>query len=293
VNSFHTSIGIHFFFATWQLRGKYPNKGYPNIFKDKDVGEVAFKTFNDAQNMLKDWIATKKVKAEGVVGFFAANSNGEDIELFSDDSRKQKIGVLFGLRQQVDDGSDVHLNLSDFIAPSSSGLNDFVGLFAVTTGHGINEMVELFKSKHDDFNAILSEALADRLAEALAEALHHKVRKELWGYEKNEKLNYEDLLKVKYKGIRPAPGYPSQVDHTEKLLLWDLLKVKEQVGIELTESMAMTPPSSVSGLYFASQHSRYFNVGKITKEQVESYGNRKGKTVAEIEKWLGQILSYQ
>jgi len=281
------------FFATWDLRGKGQTRGYPKIFNDKDVGEEAKKLFNDAQAMLKSIIANKSLKAKGIIAFYPANSVNEDIELYSDDTRTNKIATFFGLRQQAEnDTLDTYYSLGDFIAPKETGIQDYLGLFAVSAGFGVDELEAKYKAQHDDYSVIMVKALADRLAESFAEVLHEEVRKEHWGYAANEKLSAEEKIKIKYQGIRPAPGYPTQPDHTEKTTMWNLLKVSEQTGIELTESLAMMPAASVSGLYFAHPASKYFAVGKISKDQVINYAARKNASIDETEKWLRPILAY-
>ncbi|MBW8881492.1 MAG: cobalamin-dependent protein, partial [Asticcacaulis sp.] len=276
------------FFATWELAGKYPA-----ILDDDVVGEAARGLFKDAQAMLKRILDEKWFEARGVVGFWPANSNGDDdIEVYADESRSQVIAHFHTLRQQMKKprADQSNLALSDFIAPK--GTPDWIGGFAVTAGHGEMEIAKKFKAAGDDYNAILSTALADRLAEAFAEALHKKVRRELWAYAPDEDLGIDGLIAEQYTGIRPAPGYPAQPDHTEKWTLFDLLDARLRTGMELTESLAMTPPASVSGMYFAHPKSHYFGVGKIEKDQVEDYARRKGWTTDEAERWLSPILNY-
>jgi len=283
------------FFSVWELRGKAPNRGYPKLFNDPTVGPEAKKVFDDAQAMLKRILSEKLLTGHAVVGFYPANSVGDDIELYTDENRSAVLGVLHGLRQQaIRDADASTLCYGDFIAPKTSDKLDYIGVFAVSTGFGLDEMVEKYKHDHDEYSIIMAKALADRLAEALAEHLHEVVRKEMWGYDKDEELSNEDMFRAapKYQGIRPAPGYPSQPDHTEKPILWQLMQVFENTGITLTESMAMTPTASVCGLYFANPHATYFNLDRITKEQVEDYATRKGVSTEVIEKWLGPILSY-
>lgn len=281
------------FFDVWQLRGKYPNRGFPKLFNDPDVGEEAKRVYKDAQDLLKKIIDEKLLVARGTFGVFRANSmNDEDIAVF--DSDGVKIATFHGLRQQAE--KDAHddspyFSLADFIAPKESGLTDYIGMFAVSV-FGCEELCEVFKEKYDDYNVIMCKALADRLAEAFAEELHEKVRKTFWGYSAREELESDELLKVKYKGIRPAPGYPSQPDHTETLTLWNILDVAKTTGIQLTESIAMDPPASVCGLYFAHPKSTYFAVGKVDKDQVKSYADRKKVDIAEVEKWLRSSLAY-
>ncbi|XP_058880849.1 methionine synthase isoform X2 [Acipenser ruthenus] len=285
------------FFDVWQLRGKYPNRGYPKIFKDKTVGEEAKNVFKDAQKLLNTLIDNKKIQAKGLVGFWPAQSVGDDIHVYAEDVMPRSgepVAKFHGLRQQVEKDSsstDPYYCLSDFVAPLQSGVPDYIGLFAVAC-FGAEELSKEFEKHYDDYNSIMVKALADRLAEAFAEELHHRVRRELWGYDCREQLEASDMHKVRYEGIRPAPGYPSQPDHTEKLSMWNLAGIEEKTGIQLTESLAMTPAAAVSGLYFSSPKSTYFAVGKITKEQVQDYALRKQVSTAEIEKWLGPILGY-
>ena len=283
------------FFHTWELRGVYPK-----ILQHEKHGEEARKLFADAQELLEKIVAGKLIAARGVYGFFPANRVGDDVELYTDESRKKVLTTFHFLRQQIakEDGTP-NWCLADFIAPKHSTFNiqhstskDYLGAFAVTTGHGIDELVKKFKADHDDYNAIMAEALADRLAEAFAEFLHRRVREE-WGYGKAEKLTTEDLIGEKYRGIRPAAGYPACPDHTEKEILWKLLEVEKNTGIQLTESCAMWPASSVSGLYFAHPESKYFAVGKLGRDQLLDYHVRKGMTLQEIERWLGPYLNYE
>ncbi|XP_042865202.1 methionine synthase-like isoform X2 [Penaeus japonicus] len=281
------------FFDVWQLRGKYPNRGYPKIFKDKTVGAEAKRVYDDAQKLLKSIIAEGSLVAHGIVGFYPANSVGDDIEIYSDESRSQVIAKLHGLRQQAEKEShDPFCCISDFIAPRETGIKDYIGMFAVTAGFGTDELCKRFQADFDDYNIILVKAIADRLAEAFAEELHERVRKDLWGYASDEYLEANDLHRIKYQGIRPAPGYPSQPDHQEKLTMWNVMGVEEATGIGLTEALAMTPAASVSGLYFANPKSHYFSVGKVGKDQVMDYAKRRGTDVRVVEKWLGTNLSY-
>jgi 5-methyltetrahydrofolate--homocysteine methyltransferase len=276
------------FFHTWELRGHYPQ-----ILDDPNVGEKAAELFRDAQTLLQEIVSKKLLTARGVYGFFPANSTGDDIEIYADESRKQRQATFHTLRQQSEKPSgQANQALADFIAPKSSELPDHLGAFAVTTGIGIEALCARFEKDHDDYNSIMAKALADRLAEAFAECLHKQVREE-WGYGKEERLSHGDLIREKYRGIRPAAGYPACPDHTEKRILFDLLHAEQQTGIRLTESYAMYPASSVSGLYFAHPQARYFAVGKIGRDQVEDYAKRKGMALAEIEKWLGPNLGYQ
>ncbi len=275
------------FFQTWQMKGRYPD-----ILSHPEKGVVATKLFNEAQEMLKRIVAEKWLTAKAVFGLYPANAVGEDdIEVYADDSRKEVIARFYNPRQQgARKGGIPNLSLTDFLAPK--GYEDHIGGFAVTTGIGIEKWVKHFEEAHDDYNAILLKALADRLAEAFAEKLHELVRKEYWGYAPDEQLASSDLIAEKYAGIRPAAGYPANPDHTEKIALFKLLEVEKLTGISLTESLAMYPAASVSGLYFSHPESRYFGVGKISKEQVESLAERKGMDLEEMERWLGPILGY-
>ncbi|HSW54238.1 MAG TPA: methionine synthase [Ignavibacteriaceae bacterium] len=277
------------FFMTWELKGKYPS-----IFEDKNVGTEAKKLFDDANKLLDKVINEKLLTANGVVGLFPANSVGiDDIEIYTDETRTGVKRVLHTIRQQMQKSKDEpNIALADFIAPKESGVEDYIGMFAVTAGVGIEKLVEKFEKDHDDYNSIMTKALADRFAEAFAEHLHELVRKEYWGYASDEKFSNEDLVKERYIGIRPAPGYPAQPDHTEKPIIFSLLDVEKNAGIKLTESLAMYPAASVSGLYFSHPEAKYFTVGKIGKDQVLDYHRRKGMSVEEIERWLGPILNY-
>ena len=242
---------------------------------------------------LLDTIIEKNlITARGVYGFFPANAVGDDVELYTDDTRRKVLERFHFLRQQSNkEGSEPCRSLADFIAPKETGLPDHIGAFAVTSGIGLKELCDRFRSENDDYNAIMAEAIADRLAEAFAECLHKQVRCE-WGYGCGEGLSNADLIAEKYRGIRPAAGYPACPDHTEKGPLWQLLDVQENTGMLITESFAMWPGSSVSGLYFAHPESRYFSLGKIDRDQVADYSKRKGMSVAEVERWLGQNLNY-
>ncbi|MDB5227099.1 MAG: methionine synthase [Bacteroidota bacterium] len=280
------------FFSTWELHGKYPN-----ILEDKIIGVEAKKVFDDANELLDQIIKEKWLTAKGVIGFFPVNSDVDDLVLkeISDASliNKDKKVVLHHLRQQNKKGEKLpNYCLSDFVAPKESGKEDYIGAFAVTAGIGIEKWIKHFESQHDDYNKIMIAALADRLAEAFAERLHERVRKEFWGYAKNEKLTSDELVKEKYQGIRPAPGYPACPDHTEKPMLFKLLEAEKNTGIILTESNAMYPASSVSGWYFSHPDSKYFGIGKIAKDQVEDYAKRKNMKVEEIERWLQSVLNY-
>ena len=273
------------FFHTWELRGVYPK-----ILQHEKHGEEATKLFADAQRLLGEFVANKSLELRAVYGLFPANRVGDDVEVYTNGSRQHLRTKLHFLRQQIEKGDGTpNYCLADFIAPK--GVPDYIGGFAVTSGHGLKDIVEKFKVAHDDYNAIMAEAIADRLAEAFAEYLHKRVRDE-WGFGKSEKLSAADLIEEKYRGIRPAAGYPASPDHTEKAILWDLLDVEQHTGIKLTESFAMWPGSSVSGLYFAHPDSKYFAVGKLGKDQVADHAQRKGKSLAEMERWLGPWLNY-
>jgi len=273
------------FFASWDLIGRYPA-----ILEDEVVGEAARGLFADATAMLDQMIAEEWIEARGVVGFWPAQRDGDDIVLFKDEKRKKERARLFTLRQQMDKGPGRNnFALSDFVAPE----NDYIGAFAVTAGIGEEIAAQRFKQANDDYSAIMVKALADRFAEAFAEALHAKVRREFWAYAPDEALSTDDMIAEKYRGIRPAPGYPAQPDHTEKRTLFELLEAPARAGMELTESLAMTPPASVSGLYFAHPQAEYFGVGRIDRDQISDYAQRKGWTLAEAERWLAPILSYE
>ena len=276
------------FFATWELTGKYPA-----ILDDAKVGEAARSLFDDAQAMLSRIAQERWFRAAAVVGFWPANSDGDDILVFADEPRGQPMAVLHTLRQQLARREGrANVALADFVAPRASGLGDYVGAFMVTAGIGEDEAAERFKRANDDYSAIMVKALADRLAEAFAERLHQRVRKEFWAYAADEKLNNAELIAEHYRGIRPAPGYPAQPDHSEKATLFDLLDGESRIGVRLTESFAMWPGASVCGLYFSHPDSHYFGVGKIERDQVEDYAKRKGWRIAEAEKWLAPILNY-
>jgi len=277
------------FFAAWELAGKYPK-----ILQDEVVGEEAQRVFNDAQAMLEKIVAEKWLTAKAVVGFFPANTvNEDDIELFTDESRDKSLMTLQQIRQQMDrKGNQPNFCLADYVAPAESGIEDYIGAFAVTAGVGIEEHKERFMADHDDYSAILLEAIADRLAEALAERMHKKVRKQYWGYAADEALGNDELIKEKYPGIRPAPGYPACPDHTEKGKLWELIQPEKRIGLKITESFAMWPGASVSGWYIAHPEARYFGTGKIQKDQVDDYARRKGMSLKETERWLSPVLGY-
>lgn len=276
------------FFQTWMLKGKYPK-----IFENEVIGVEAKKLFDDAQVVLSEIIDKNLLYANAVVGFYPANAVGDDIEVYADESRTEIKTVFHSLRQQGKKGDGLpNMSLADFVAPKSSNKQDYIGGFAVTAGVGIEPLIEKYEKDHDDYNSIMVKAVADRLAEAFAELMHAKVRRELWGYAKNENLDNESLIKEDYQGIRPAPGYPACPDHTEKAILFDLLEVERNTGITLTESFAMYPASSVSGFYFMHEEAKYFGLGKIEKDQVQDYAKRKGMSVELVEKWLSPNLSY-
>jgi 5-methyltetrahydrofolate--homocysteine methyltransferase len=256
------------------------------------VGTEARKLHADATAMLDRLVRERSLTARAVYGFFAANSAGDDIVLYADESRSAEIGRLHSLRQQWQrQGQDVFHALADFVAPVESGRKDYVGAFACTAGHGCDELAAAFDRQHDDYSSILVKALADRLAEACAEWLHATARRE-WGFGAEERLTPEEVIDERYRGIRPAPGYPACPDHTEKRFIFSLLGAEEAAGMVLTENCAMTPAASVSGLYFAHPESRYFAVDRITREQVEAYAARKGMPVSEVERWLAPNLGY-
>ncbi len=277
------------FFASWDLVGKYPQ-----ILDDKVVGEPARALFDDAQKMLREIVASRLLTAHGVVGLWPANADGDDVVLFADESRKREIARLHGLRQQIakrESGAPNYC-LSDFVAPIETGLGDYVGAFAVTAGVGEAALAASYDKRSDNYSSIMAKALADRLAEAFAEHLHERVRREFWGYEQGPAASAEALIREDYQGIRPAPGYPAQPDHTEKATLFRLLAAEKNADMVLTESFAMIPPASVSGLYFSHPESLYFGVGQIGVDQVEDYARRKGMDVREAERWLSPILAY-
>ncbi len=276
------------FFSTWELKGKFPE-----IFNDPNYGNEATRIYKDANSLLDKIIHEKLLAANGIVGLFPANSFDDDIEIYSDENHSGILAILHTLRQQIIKSKEIpNIALADYIAPKNSGVKDYIGMFAVTTGLGIEAIIEKFTKEHDDYNIIMTKAVADRLAEAFAEYLHEKVRKEIWGYSSGEKFSNEDLIHEKYTGIRPAPGYSAQPDHSEKLTIWKLLDVKNKTGISLTESLAMYPAASVCGLYFAHPEAKYFSVGKVSRDQVDDYRKRKGISLKEAEKWLRPILNY-
>jgi 5-methyltetrahydrofolate--homocysteine methyltransferase len=276
------------FFQTWDLAGKYPD-----ILQDAVVGEAARNVFRDGQAMLERIVKGRWLTANGVFGLWAANSAGDDIEIYADDKRDGVLATWHNLRQQNEKpAGNPNQCLSDFVAPRDSGIVDYVGAFAVTAGLGAEAKVKEFLAANDDYSAILVKALADRLAEAFAEHLHWLVRADHWGYAAQEKLTAEDLIAEKYRGIRPAPGYPACPDHTEKADLFRLLDATANAAIELTDAYAMMPAASVSGYYIAHPDARYFAVGKIEKDQVADYAHRKGMDLAAMERWLAPILNY-
>jgi len=277
------------FFKTWELAGSYPK-----ILKDSVVGEHARALFDDAQTMLKEIIDKDWLEARAVFGLFPASQiNDDDIELYTDETRSEVLTTLHHLRQQNQKPPGrPNRCLADFVAPKTTGINDYVGAFAVTAGIGIDEHVKRFEADNDDYSSIMLKALADRLAEAFAELMHERVRKEYWGYAADERLSTDDLVKETYKGIRPAPGYPACHDHTEKALMWALIDPLKNAGIEITESFAMWPAAAVSGWYFSHPESSYFGLGKINRDQVEDYAARKGMTMTEAERWMSPNLGY-
>ncbi|MBU1097754.1 MAG: methionine synthase [Bacteroidetes bacterium] len=276
------------FFITWELKGKYPT-----IFDNEKYGNEAKKLFDDANNLLDEIGQNALLQTSMVFGLFPANAIGDDIEIYTDESRSGILGVLHTIRQQSQKTKSANnIALADYIVPKETDLNDYIGMFAVTSGIGIEKLLEQYAKEHDDYKSIMIKAIADRLAEALAEYLHKKVRIQYWGYAADENLNNEQLIKETYAGIRPAPGYPAQPDHTEKNTIWKLLSVEKNAGIILTENLAMYPAASVCGIYFAHPEARYFTTGKIEKDQIQDYAKRKGFSVIEAERWLCPILSY-
>jgi 5-methyltetrahydrofolate--homocysteine methyltransferase len=275
------------FFSAWELHGRFPD-----ILTDAVVGEEATKLYKEAQTMLARIIAEKRYTAKAVIGFWPANAVGDSVELYADESRSRVVKTFHFLRQQNEKpAAQFNHCLADYIAPKASGRIDYFGGFAVTSGHGVEELAAEFRAKHDDFNAIMAQALGDRLAEALAELMHKKER-DFCGFGKTENLEMKDIIREKYRGVRPAPGYPACPDHTEKPALFELLNASETTGIKLTESNAMYPASAVSGFYFNHPESKYFAVGKIVKDQIEDYSVRKNQPVADTERWLAPYLDY-
>jgi 5-methyltetrahydrofolate--homocysteine methyltransferase len=276
------------FFQAWEVPGKYPD-----LFEDETVGEHARALFDDATAMLDRMEREQLIEARAVVGLFPASSVGDDIRVFADEKRGDVQATVHGIRQQFAKDGRENYCLSDFVAPSETGLEDWVGAFAVTAGIGAKEVADALALEHDDYSAILVKSLADRLAEALAERMHAMVRRELWGYAPDEGLDNDALIAEKYQGIRPAPGYPACPDHTEKRTLFELLDVERRIGIELTEGFSMYPAAAVSGWYFSHPSSRYFGVGRVGRDQVQDYADRKGWTVKEAEQWLAPSLGYE
>ncbi|KCV71910.1 hypothetical protein H696_01320 [Fonticula alba] len=320
------------FFQVWQLRGKYPNRGYPKIFNDQDVGPDAKRVFNDAQAMLSNIVGKKLLTARAILGIYPSNSVGDDIEVYADEDRTEVLATFRGLRQQTERDADLadsispdaYHCLSDFVAPRDTGLTDHVGVFVTCAGFGLDQYAASLRKAGDDYGAIMADALADRLAEALAEWLHAEVRRKIWGYAPEEDLSPEDMHRCRYSGIRPACGYPTQPDHREKLALWSLLAKQlptarvldgtadqdlglaagspladfpdaATAGVTLTDSLAMVPTAAVSGLYMAAPHAQYFAVGKLARDQLEDYSARRGDVdgLADSERWLNSNLGYQ
>jgi 5-methyltetrahydrofolate--homocysteine methyltransferase len=278
------------FFKAWELAGRYPR-----ILEDEIVGEQARQLFADARAMLEKIVLEKWLTARAVIAFLPANSvHCDDVELYTDETRTGVVAVFHFLRQQMQrrDGTP-NLCLADYIAPRESGVPDYLGMFAVTAGIGIETKLAEFAADHDDYSGILLKALADRLAEAFAERMHERVRKEFWGYATAENLSNEELIKEQYRGIRPAPGYPACPDHTEKGILWELIDPLTHAGMQLTESYAMLPTAAVSGFYFSHPESRYFGIGKLGRDQIEDYARRKSMEVREVERWLAPVLGYE
>ncbi len=288
LNDLVERIDWRFFFTAWELNGRFPD-----ILEHPAMGEEATRLYKDAQAMLKRIIDQKLIRANAVVGFYPANTvNFDDIEVYANAERQEVLTTLHTLRQQQEK-QKTNFALADFIAPKETGVQDYIGLFAVTAGLGADELVKKYEAQHDDYNSIMVKALADRLAEAFAEHMHERVRKELWAYAADEQLTNEELIKEAYRGIRPAAGYPACPDHAEKQIIFSqLLDAEKQAGISLTESCAMMPPASVSGYYFAHPESQYFSVGKLTEEQIQSYAQRKGLPQKEVERWLASNLTY-
>ena len=276
------------FFRSWDLAGSFPR-----ILDDDTVGAAARELFADAGRMLRRIVDEGWLRARAVVGFWPAANEEDDIVVYADEKRSDTLATFHTLRQQMDRGPDrPNVALADFIAPRQTGLADHIGVFAVTTGFGLEEVVAEFESAHDDYSSIMAKALADRLAEAFAERMHQRVRMELWGYAQDESLGNEALIKEQYRGIRPAPGYPACPDHTEKRTLFALLDAQAAIDVRLTESFAMLPAASVSGLYFAHPESRYFGVSEVERDQVRDYAARKKMSIAEMERWLAPVLGY-
>jgi 5-methyltetrahydrofolate--homocysteine methyltransferase len=282
------------FFSVWQLKGKYPNRNYPKIFDDATVGAEAKRLFTEATKLMNDLVKSKKLRGSAIIEIWPANSVGDDIELYSDETRKTLVGKFHTLRQQNQKETvEPYFAMSDFIATKESGVADYVGAFACSAGFGVDALCAEYAKDSDDFHSILVKAIADRLAEALAEHLHRELRRTVWGYVQDEALSPDDCIGVRYQGIRPAPGYPTQPDHTEKSTMWKLMNITPETGIELTESLAMMPAASVSGLYFASPNAHYFSLGKVGEDQIKDYAARKAMKIDDCERWLGSSLSYK
>jgi 5-methyltetrahydrofolate--homocysteine methyltransferase len=276
------------FFNAWEFAGRFPD-----LLTDPIVGEAASNLYADARRMLRQALAERWLRGRAVLGFFPANSVDDDIEVYADESRREVVLRLHHLRQQKPKPSgQPHFALSDFVAPRDSGVPDWIGGFAVTTGIGIEARVRAFEAQHDDYSSIMLKALADRFAEALAEATHERVRREYWGYAPEERNTNEQLIREHYRGIRPAPGYPACPDHTEKAALWQLLDPERNAGIVLTENYAMHPAAAVSGWYFSHPGATYFGVGSIDRDQVQDYARRKRMPLAEAERWLAPLIAY-
>jgi 5-methyltetrahydrofolate--homocysteine methyltransferase len=277
------------FFNAWEFAGKFPD-----VLTDPVVGEAASNLYADARRMLRRLVAERWLRANAVVGIFPANSVDDEIEVYTDESRHEVLERLHHLRQQKakPDGQP-HYSLADFVAPKDSGVRDWIGAFAVTAGIGIDDKVREFEAQHDDYASIMVKALADRLAEALAERMHERVRREIWGYAPDERCSNDDLIRERYRGIRPAPGYPACPEHSEKATLWRLLDAEKRAGIRLTENYAMFPTAAVSGWYFSHPDACYFGVGQIDEDQVESYARRKGWSLEEARRWLAPLLGYE
>jgi 5-methyltetrahydrofolate--homocysteine methyltransferase len=276
------------FFSAWELHGRYPD-----ILKDPVVGPEAVKLLEDAQALLARIVAEKRFTAKAIIGFWPCHTVGDDVEVYGDEASREPVTVFHSLRQQLEKPADQFNHaLADYISPKESGRLDYIGGFAVTAGHGVEAYAAEFRAKHDDYSAIMAQALGDRLAEGLAELMHKRAR-DYCGFGWEEKLTIPEMIREKYRGIRPAPGYPACPDHTEKPILFQLLGAERATGITLTESCAMHPASSVSGWYFNHPDSKYFGVGKIGNDQIHDYARRKGWTVAEAEKWLGPYLDYE
>jgi 5-methyltetrahydrofolate--homocysteine methyltransferase len=276
------------FFQTWELRGRFPA-----ILDDPEQGEAARQLYEDARAMLAQIVRDRWFDPKAVIGFWPANAEGDDIRLYTGESRQDELATFFTLRQQLRHREGrAHLALADFVAPRTSGKSDYLGGFVVTAGAKEEEIATRFAKANDDYRSILVKALADRIAEALAERMHERVRREFWAYAPDENLTNDDLVSGDYRGIRPAPGYPAQPDHTEKATLFRLLEAERRIGVKLTESYAMWPGASVSGLYFSHPEAHYFGVAKIERDQVEDYAARKGMNIADTERWLAPILNY-